>query len=496
MGQTYDAVVVGAGPAGISAAIRLAENGARTAVYDSNDRPGGQLIKQIHKFFGSAEVCAGVRGVELADRYYRKACELGVTFVFDAAVYDIEKAETGYVVYADKGHVTLRSEAKTVVLAVGAGENALAFPGWTLPGVMTAGAAQTLVNLERVRCGSRVLMVGAGNVGLIVSYQLRQAGIEVAAVIEAAPVIGGYQVHANKIKRLGIPVLTGYTIKEAFGRESVEGAVIVRVDEHFQPIEGTEERLEVDTICLAVGLSPLIRLGEIVGCDIRQAGDGAIAHDTLMQTTAEGVYVAGDAGGVEEASIAIEEGNIAGLRASVRLGFLPESAAAEAITGHQARIDSIRMKGERKTETVDFSRYRQESKAKAFIECSQEIPCNPCEKNCPVHAIKIGDPIIHRPVIDLEACVGCGRCVAMCPGQACFLVKYVSGKKRAELTFPYEFLPMPVPGSCADAVDKDGKVVCRARVERVQQLPAYSRTAVVTISFPEEYADRVRFIKG
>ena len=193
--RKYDVVVVGAGPAGLAAADRIAKAGGSVAVAESNSSPGGQLIKQIHKFFGSAAVCAGVRGFRLTDRYYQTAKEHGCEFYFHCAVYSIEPCEGGYTVYAADGEKTIPLQCRAAVLALGAGENALAFPGWTLPGVLTAGAAQTLVNQYHVKCGNRVLMVGAGNVGLIVSYQLLQAGIEVTAVVEAAPKIGGYASH-------------------------------------------------------------------------------------------------------------------------------------------------------------------------------------------------------------------------------------------------------------------------------------------------------------
>jgi len=494
--RKYDAVIVGAGPAGLMAAIRLADNGASVLVADNNDRPGGQLVKQIHKFFGSAAVCAGVRGIRLADQYYEEAVNKGVQFSFDSTVYDVEPTEDGsYYVYADYKTETLRFEGKTVIIAMGASENTIAFPGWTLPGVITAGAAQTLVNLQRVRCGERVLMVGAGNVGLIVSYQLRQAGIEVAAVIEAAPRVGGYEVHANKIRRLGIPIKTGYTVKEVLGTDHVEAAVIAQVDANYNIIEGTEETLEVDTVCLAVGLSPIVKFAQLSGCEVGSlpnSGEVLVMHDGHMQTTQSGIFVAGDAGGVEEASIAIEEGAIAGLEAAVYLGMADQAAVTEEVQAHNGRIAAIRMKGETFAPALDLTPYMSYRKPKILIECCQEIPCNPCEKSCPVHAIEIGDPIINRPKVNLEACVGCGKCVATCPGQACFLINYNYEETRAEITIPYEFLPPLKKGDTVVALNKAGEDICTAEVTKVMAASSYDHTSVVSLCVPKEHVEVVR----
>ena len=143
-----------------------------------------------------------------------------------------------------------------MVVATGASERMLLFPGNDLPGVYGAGAVQTLMNVHGVKPGNSVLMIGSGNIGLIVSYQLMQAGVSVAAVVEAMPSIGGYAVHASKIRRLGVPILTRHTVKEAYGREEVEGAVIWELDDRWNGIPGTERDLAVDVVCLATGLTP------------------------------------------------------------------------------------------------------------------------------------------------------------------------------------------------------------------------------------------------
>lgn len=350
--SVVDVLVVGAGPAGLAAGIEVAKRGGRVCVVDRNLKPGGQLIKQIHKFFGSREHHAGVRGVDIAVELLEEARALGVTLRLGWEVFAIRPGHAVDIVQAvaddttgSAGNAPTESfDARSVVLAAGAEENALRFEGWTLAGVMGAGAAQTLINVWRVRPGKRVLMVGAGNVGLIVSYQLLQAGVTVAAIIEAAPRIGGYGVHAAKIRRAGVPILTSHTILRAEGVECVEGAVVAQVDGTWCPIEGTERRFEVDVICVAVGLHPNTRLASLAGCRLvfsPALGGWVPLHNAVLETTVPGIYVAGDAAGIEEASTALEEGRLAGIAAYERLRDVDAEGHAE-IAAIQRRLDDLR----------------------------------------------------------------------------------------------------------------------------------------------------------
>ena len=195
-----------------------------------------------------------------------------------------------------------------------------------------AGAAQTMANIHGIRPGNDILMVGSGNVGVIVSYQMMQAGSRVAAVIDAAPKIGGYAVHAAKIARVGVPFMMSHTIKEAHGKDRVEGATVIQVDESWKPIAGTEKRFDVDTICIAVGLNPMIQLLRMAGCKmacVPTLGGRIPAHDINQQTSIHNIYVAGDISGIEEASTAIIEGRIAGLAIAHKLGYLEEKSFME-----------------------------------------------------------------------------------------------------------------------------------------------------------------------
>lgn len=317
-----DIAIIGDGPAGLAAAIEAANVGAQVTLIDENNQPGGQLFKQIHKFFGSVDHYAGTRGFEIGKQLLQECNELKVKTLLNTVAYGIfEENKIGLI----HNNTNFLLEAKKIIIATGASENVLNFPGWTLPGVMGAGALQTMMNVNRVLPGKNILMIGSGNVGLIVSYQALQAGANVVAIVEGLPKIGGYGVHAAKIKRAGVPILTSHTVKEALGSESVKAAVVNEIDDHWRIIKGTERILNVDTICLSVGLSPLAELAWMAGCNfiyIHDLGGFIPCHNCDMRTSVKDVYVAGDITGIEEASTALEEGRLAGLSAAESLGLI------------------------------------------------------------------------------------------------------------------------------------------------------------------------------
>jgi thioredoxin reductase len=361
-----DVVVIGAGPAGLAAAIEVARAGGDAVLIDENASPGGQLFKQIHKFFGSKEHLAGVRGFEIGEMLLEETKKLGVNVFLNAPVYALFPDKT--VMYASNG-VQQGIQAEHVIIATGASENALAFPGSILPGVMGAGAAQTMINVHRVLPGKRILMIGSGNVGLIVSYQLMQAGADVVALIEAAPAIGGYGVHAAKIRRAGVPIYVSHTIKRAIGDGQVEQAEIVQIDQHWQPVPGTEIVLNVDTICLAVGLTPLIELASMIGCEltfIPALGGHIPKHTENMETTIPGVYIAGDISGIEEASSAMEEGRLAGVASAEALGYYDAAQAGALKQVIWKRLDALR--------TGSFGLKRKHAKAQQIESYKGSLP--------------------------------------------------------------------------------------------------------------------------
>jgi sarcosine oxidase subunit alpha len=335
-------LVIGGGAAGLSAASEAASYGADVLIVESDLQLGGQLVKQTHKFFGSKDEYAGTRGYKIAGILLDeiKENERNVNVMTNTTI-------TGY--YSDDKTFTamrgeeayMRIEARRAIVATGASERLVPFPNNDLPGVYGAGAVQTLMNVYGVVPGRRVLMIGAGNIGLIVSYQLMQAGVEVAAVVEAMPKIGGYWVHAAKIRRLGVPILLRHSIKEALGSSTVEGAVIMELDDKFNPT-GQERNVECDVICLAVGLSPTTEILSHAGCRMRYVPElcGLVAErDRTMRTSNPDFWSAGDAMGIEEASAAMVEGRIAGLCAAGSLG-LP--AKMEKLDEYWKRLDHLR----------------------------------------------------------------------------------------------------------------------------------------------------------
>ncbi|OAT79356.1 NAD(P)/FAD-dependent oxidoreductase [Desulfotomaculum copahuensis] len=315
--------VAGGGPAGLCAALEAAAAGARVVLIDRNEKPGGQLVKQTHRFFGSRAHHASERGVNIAREIAgAAAAHPNIEVMSAATVFGFY--EDGVLGVEQAGRIFYLKPSR-VIVATGAAEKSLAFPNNDLPGIYGAGAVQTMVNVYGVLPCRRVLMVGAGNIGVIVSYQLLQAGVAVAAIVEAAPRIGAYWVHAAKVRRAGVPIYTGHTVKRAYGERELAGAIIWQLDENGQPVPGTEKDFAVDTICLSVGLSPLVELLAQAGCRLvyaPQLGGHVPVRNAELETSMPGVYVAGDAAGVEEASAAMVEGALAGLHAARGLGYV------------------------------------------------------------------------------------------------------------------------------------------------------------------------------
>ncbi|MDI3532210.1 MAG: hypothetical protein PWR28_555 [Synergistaceae bacterium] len=342
--RTPDVLVIGGGPAGLSAAVEAASFGCHVVVVNEDLALGGQLIKQTHKFFGSAAEHAGTRGIEIARILVSELERFG-----DRVEAYTNCSALGY--YSD-GVVTcmvgeeryFKVKPKKVVVATGALEKLIPFPGNDLPGVYGAGAVQTLMNVYGVKPAKRVLMVGAGNIGLIVSYQLLQAGVDVVAIVEFAPKVGGYWVHAAKVRRLGVPIYLRHTVKRAIGESAVEGAVIQSVDERGAFV-GDERFIECDVICMAVGLTPTCELLWQAGCEMcyvpELAGHVAV-RDRTMRTSRPDIWIAGDAAGIEEASTAMVEGRIAGLTSAHSLGHIDEEVFEERLKGYWRRLDALR----------------------------------------------------------------------------------------------------------------------------------------------------------
>ena len=528
--KRYELIVIGAGPAGLCAAIEAATNGMQVVVYDENSRPGGQLFKQIHKFFGAKEHKAKERGFRIGEKLLEEARELGVEVVLNATVMGVFANKEITVMIEDRvEHI----KGNELIIATGASENMVPFPGWTLPGVIGAGAAQTMMNLHGIKPGNKVLMVGSGNVGLVVGFQLIQAGCKLEAIIDASPRVGGYGVHASKLARLGVPFYMSHTVKEVFGEGCVQGVSIVEVDKNWQQVAGSEKTFAVDTICIAVGLSPMSQLAKISGCmmeDSPAKGGLVPSCNEYGETSIPGIYAAGDVSGIEEASSAMLKGRIAGSAISYKEGYLDETIFREKQEKYCSSLEQLRggMFGHGNKGRTDLlstteegfalslnllengflsdleidhypgvvSQERRKKGIVPVIECTQNIPCNPCQDACEKGCIKVGTVITNLPIIDeTSKCTGCGMCVAACSGQAIFLVNEDYAPGYATVGLPYEFRPLPQIGEKGIALDRSGKAVGEAEVISIKSSKALDETSILTIKVSEDLSMKARFFK-
>ncbi|HUT78348.1 MAG TPA: 2Fe-2S iron-sulfur cluster-binding protein, partial [Polyangia bacterium] len=462
---TATVLVLGGGPAGLSAAVELGSLGVDVLVVDDKPELGGKLTLQTHGFFGSVEDCwAGTRGIDIGRLLAERVMALPSVRVWtDATALGI--FWDGKVGVAMKGGFRLVAP-ENILVAMGAREKALSFPGCDLPGVYGAGAFQTLVNRDLVAAAERLFVLGGGNVGLIGAYHALQAGIDVVGLVEALPECGGYKVHADKLKRLGVPIRTSHTVIKAEGRGRLERVTIAAIDERFRPLAGTEQTFEADTLLIAVGLSPV---DEIL----------AKAREYGLK-----VFAAGDSEEVAEASAAIFSGRIAGRRLARELGVpvgIPEHWEGLAAT--------LRSRPGR---TVPWSPPPDlGERVYPVIRCVQEIPCNPCSASCPERLISM-DGIIGLPGYE-GGCLGCGSCVTVCPGLAIVLVHedWDPSRETALVTLPFEFPADRVPlGREVVTTDLDGEPVGKGRVIALRERPDQDRRLLLQVEVP--FAERLR----
>ncbi|MCX8185003.1 MAG: FAD-dependent oxidoreductase [Sulfolobales archaeon] len=325
-----DVLVVGGGPAGLSAALKASEYGLDVAVVDEHFKIGGQLLKQTHKFFGNVELFGGMRGFQIAEEYSKKLkSSEKIRVLTRSVVYGVFRGGLVGVIGENTHYVV---KPKVVVGSTGAAERYLDFLNNDLPGVVGAGGVQTIMNEYGVKPGESALVVGSGNVGLIVAYQLLQAGVAVRAIVEILPEVGGWFVHAAKVRRYGVPILLQHTVKAVYGDGRVREVEVVAVDENFNPVPGSEKRFKVDLVLLAVGLEPDTRFFSQCGAVMKWSPElgGLVPLRTLdLETSVRNLYIAGDASGIEEATTAIMEGQIAALSAVSKLADRSKAGRAE-----------------------------------------------------------------------------------------------------------------------------------------------------------------------
>lgn len=465
-----DVLIIGAGPSGMAATKELGASGFNVILVDDKDRLGGKLVLQTHKFFGSEEDCrAGIRGTKIAEILAEELkrfssidiwMESVVLAVFSNGSIGIRRAD---------GYKIVRP--KQLLVAAGAREKSLSFPGSTIPGVYGAGAFQTLVNRDQIRCSDRIFILGGGNVGLIGAYHALQAGMTVVGLAEGMEKCGGYKVHADKILRMGVPIYTRHTVLAAHGGENLESVTIAEVDDNFNPVPGTEKNFKVDTLLVAVGLS-----------SVNEFHSKAVEYGIPSMLT-------GDSEEIAEASAAMFSGRICGRR------------IVQSLRGESVRVpDEWLEKAEvLKSPGGAVEKYVESTSREGVfpvIHCFQEIPCNPCMTVCPKGLITTyGHPIKGLPVYS-DDCIGCRKCVAVCPGLAITLVDYRKNSELPTVTVSWELGDWVLEKDQTVTVTEwEGKPIGSGTVLGLRNAPGYPSTMLLDIAVPADIANRVAGVR-
>ncbi len=296
MEQEYDVVVIGGGPAGLAAAIEAKKNNVKSVLVIDRDRELGGILQQcIHNGFGLHIFKEELTGPEYAERFISELKALDIIYMLDTMVLDISENKTVTMVNAKEGIAAI--QAKAVVLAMGCRERtrgALNIPGTRPAGIFTAGAAQRFVNMEGYMVGKRIVILGSGDIGLIMARRLTLEGAEVQAVVELMPFSGGLV--RNIVQCLddyGIPLYLSHTVTEIRGKHRVEGITVAQVDKDRRPIPGTEMNFECDTLLLSVGLIPENELSKSAGVKLDTVTGGPVVNES-METSIEGIFACGN----------------------------------------------------------------------------------------------------------------------------------------------------------------------------------------------------------
>lgn len=353
----YDTIIIGAGPAGLSAAIACAETNLSVLVIDEYMKPGGRLLGQLYE-----EPTGGWwNGIEESASLYEKAERVGVHFSMQTSVSNIEQIDDKWVIYTDEKTY----ETEHMLLATGAAESPVPVPGWTLPGVMSVGAAQVMTNVHRVQPGDKGVIIGVNVLSAAIAMELQMAGCDVLSMtlpkqnpltsehaqprevmdsllhvshMAPSPIMrwGSSLMKNDFMKQLGltfypkrgfkmmdIPVQLKKAVTEIYGDGRVEGVTLASIDTDGNVISGSEEQIECDFVCISGGLYPLVELGALTECPfylVEELGGYVPLHNERMETPLNGLYVAGNITGIEGAKVAIAQGKTAGLSIAANAG--------------------------------------------------------------------------------------------------------------------------------------------------------------------------------
>lgn len=461
--------IIGAGPAGLACREELLKQGVDNIVIDNNDKIGGQFLMQTHQFFffEKEKKFGGMRGFDIAKTLAGDSHE-GI--FLNSTVWDIlegkriavKNIETETIYYVD---------AEYLVVATGAVPFMPTFENDDLPGVYTAAVVQKMMNNELTLLGRKVLTVGAGNIGYLTSYQLMQAGAEVKAIIEAQPWEGGFPVQANRVRRLGIPILTSHILLKALPNEDKTGIVgaVVADCKNFEPVPGTERVIkDIDVINICTGL---------------------VADDQLIikgnEIFGRNCYGAGDA-------IRIGEGTSAVLRGNQVAYEILQDMGEPVNYDQYLNVSKEYIDSQQHPQLVIQEPYlptekRFGEKPFVLIDCLYGFACNPCEFACPHGAItKTSTSTV--PQMDFEKCVGCMDCVYQCPGLAIFGY----APKKDWLFLPIEYF--------ADEkkevylVDNQGKILGNGVIEKILKKP--NKTNVARVKSLDIHGEKLMEARG
>ena len=289
-----DVVVIGAGAGGLAAAIEVKKAGLEVLIIERDKELGGITLQCIHNGFGLKEFEEELTGPEYAQRFINQVKELKIPFLLDSMVIEITKEKLVYAVNRNEGLIEI--EAKVIILAMGCRERtrgAINIPGFRPAGIYTAGQAQRFVNIEGYLPGNTYVILGSGDIGMIMARRLTWEGCTVKAVVEIQSYVSGLL--RNQVQCLedyDIPLITGYTVTKIHGRERIKGVTISKVSRNFDRIIGSDQFIECDTLLLSVGLIPENELTLQAGAELSLNGGPLV--DENLETTIDGIFACGN----------------------------------------------------------------------------------------------------------------------------------------------------------------------------------------------------------